>query len=837
MPNPFDCIQAKGVSARNTRELLLHAHNLRQARPDLDDHQVAEMLARTLGEKLSRKQRQTLDHATKITGIFVAHQRASGLEGKQAVLEQRLVMQTSRHVDQTVQSVEAAQIYHHRVMTSLLNKAILHTYRGWFGATKVRPEFSRNIGRALKGEAVDDPLAREVADQFRAVFDYTHTAYRRHNIDIGTIEGFIPQSHQAVPIATKGRDAWIDFIAPRLDRSKMISRDTGEVMTDVELREMLEDIHGRISHSDNVASDALFGINRGQRETLADRLERGRVLHFRDFDSWLEYDREFGNGGDLISSLYGYVQQQARNLGLLEALGPDPDAVVTAMARMAGDANAQLAIGSKAKHRGTRQSDRLMDQYHSLTGALGVAGNQLWAARFASVQNYLVSVGLGSTVIQAVFTDNNFQRMARMASGLSAVRQLPQFVAEYATLATGRGNTRAQALLRAGVTADYWLAGLHGQNRFLGELDGSRASHVFADFAMRFTQLSPVTHAGRAAFGVEFRHNLTLELRNAWDKVNPRFRQTLEHYGVTADQWAKLQKAVKDRPDAYTDRVGNTSVLDVFAIERTGLDRDLSRTLLRAIETELLSATPAASAATRALTTMGTRSGTPSGMAVRMMTQWWNWPISVWQGQILRRFYDPSFSRQTKLMQALDYAVSTTLMGMLAVQFTQMAMGRDPMPLQLDDGEVNWRWFMQGVTYGGGLGLLGDVLARDYRSGGFGGALAGAAGGPMLGRVGQGLYDLTLGQAQALAMDEHPRFGRRAVRALKSLTPLQSAWQLRLLMERMIFDRLQVWLDEDAYDTFRSRERNAARVGQEFFWRPGETAPDRGPRVERVTGL
>jgi hypothetical protein len=52
----------------------------------------------------------------------------------------------------------------------------------------------------------------------------------------------------------------------------------------------------------------------------------------------------------------------------------------------------------------------------------------------------------------------------------------------------------------------------------------------------------------------------------------------------------------------------------------------------------------------------------------------------------------------------------------------------------------------------------------------------------------------------------------------------------RGFMERLIFDQLEAAIDPNAAQSFRRIEQGARRdYGQRFFWKPGATAPARGP--------
>ena len=62
-------------------------------------------------------------------------------------------------------------------------------------------------------------------------------------------------------------------------------------------------------------------------------------------------------------------------------------------------------------------------------------------------------------------------------------------------------------------------------------------------------------------------------------------------------------------------------------------------------------------------------------------------------------------------------------------------------------------------------------------------------------------------------------------------TPGSSLWYLRLGYERILLDQLQGLLDPEAKAAWRRRVQMQKRdYGNDFYWQPGELAPQRAPR-------
>ena len=68
------------------------------------------------------------------------------------------------------------------------------------------------------------------------------------------------------------------------------------------------------------------------------------------------------------------------------------------------------------------------------------------------------------------------------------------------------------------------------------------------------------------------------------------------------------------------------------------------------------------------------------------------------------------------------------------------------------------------------------------------------------------------------------------MRFLRSNTPGSSLWYSRLAMDRLIWDQLQELADPEYRRAFKRTEDRARKdYGQDYWWRPGQAAPQRAP--------
>ena len=179
-----------------------------------------------------------------------------------------------------------------------------------------------NFVREAAGESTKDQLAKEFAKSWLAATEYLRQRFNAAGGDIAKLTGwFMPQWHDADALIKAGREQWVEFILPLLDRKRIVDHDTGVPMTDSALRTMLKEIWRTIT------SDGYNSLEIGDhmgRGALYKRHMEHRVLHFKNADSWLKYNNEYG-GGDVYAAMISYISSMSRDIALMERFGANPE--------------------------------------------------------------------------------------------------------------------------------------------------------------------------------------------------------------------------------------------------------------------------------------------------------------------------------------------------------------------------------------------------------------------------------------------------------------------------------------------------------------------------------
>lgn len=674
----------------------------------------------------------------------------------------------------------------------------------------------RNLIRELFGESTNDASARELAEAWRVT---SESLRQRFNAAGGAIpkrtDWGLPQTHSAAKVAAVTYKEWRDYILPRLNVDRMIDERTGLGFTPESLEVALNDVFETI-RTDGLAKVKPGGAARGR--SLATRHTDHRFLVFKGGDAWLEYQQRFGSP-DPFDTMIAHIDNMARDIALMETLGPNPAATMTFMEQTLRKAHATSSDRVGDPEPRIKQMNGL---YAMILGRNNAPVNSTAAYTFAGTRQILQSAQLGSAAIAAV-TDLNFQRITRSFNGLPQANTITSTINQLMQLP---GSERSKLALRLGLIADGYTSIASGQMRFVGDISGPEITRRVADFVMRASLLSPWTQAGRWAFGMEFLGHLADQAGKSIDQLDPNLRRALEHYGIGPDRWDMM------RATQLYDHQGATFLRPSDIAERTDIDprmaQDLADRLLIMVNTETNYAVPSTSMRGRLALTGEAQPGTIPGELVRSFAMYKNFSTTILNTHIMRGINLRGAARGRYLV---GFIVSTTLMGALSMQLKEISKGRDPMSM---DPVENPEFWGAAMLQGGGLGIFGDFLFSNRNR--YGGGLAETIAGPVTGAAND-ILNLTIGNAMQFASGEETNFGREVVNFAHRYTPGASMWYLRLGLERMITDQVRIMVDPNAGERFRRLERRYARErGQSYWWAPGQTSPSRAPNISAALG-
>ena len=180
----------------------------------------------------------------------------------------------------------------------------------------------------------------------------------------------------------------------------------------------------------------------------------------------------------------------------------------------------------------------------------------------------------------------------------------------------------------------------------------------------------------------------------------------------------------------------------------------------------------------------------------------------------------------------IPLVLSTTLLGGVAVEISELLAGRDPKNANpWDDPSKAAKFWAQAFFKGGSLGLYGDFIYSEATQHGGGGLSAML--GPVAG-LAEEMIGLTQGNLIQAAQGKDTRAGAEAVKAVKGLTPGASLWYVKGAADHLFFQQLQNELSPGYLSAMSSRARR--EFNQEYWWEPGHVAPDRAPNMGAAVG-
>ena len=357
----------------------------------------------------------------------------------------------------------------------------------------------------------------------------------------------------------------------------------------------------------------------------------------------------------------------------------------------------------------------------------------------------------------------------------------------------------------------------HQRGRYSDDFETRSWSGYFADRVINVQGLAAWTQAAKHFFGMSFQGELADRVNLPWQRLDPQTRRMFNRHGLDEAEWDLMRQAELHEPDKGVTYLRPNEIFKLPGGEEVG-ERYLAMILRLTAQ-----AVPESTVRSRAAFHSG-QAGTWPGELMRFIGQFKTFPLQVYFlhiGEIHREFQ--AGNHKAGRGQARSLFVTLALMGLLINELIELKEFRQPiLPTLLAKGQIPaLDYWIKAVLKGGGLGIYGDLaFSGADRVGGFAAAIAG----PVI-----GLTDRARSRtyAELTADDDKSRLGRRVVQVLKEVTPGANLWFSKGITDRLVFAQLQHMFDGHADAFFRRKEQMQQRkVGNKYFWGPGDTSPD-----------
>lgn len=797
-----DAVEQGRVSRAGAEKALREVERIIADNPGLNEGQAAAAAAESLSRDAIKQRQQTALQimATDARLNDVAGYSGSTYEGVWAVFGRDLKGKA------TYSNVEGRQMAVRGILHGKLAD-LLDAYRSTaLGLRRDVVGLTRFV-RELYGEATGDGAAANAAAAWRGTAEYARLRFNKAGGTIADRAGWrLPQTLDSDAVKKAGRSAFIDYMEQAVTdgRLRIWDYEANAPVDALRRAEIISQAYERISS--NGVSDLVPGATGGTK--LANARSDARAFEWTNADGWLDAQRRFGKGDPgIFDMLVGHVDGMAADIAQLEILGPN------------SAATARLLIDTAKKAGATEvQVNRLENLWGHVSGA-SLSPVRGWLATMgSSVRAWLSSVQLGSAIVGAV-TDFQTLRQTAAWNGLGA----NGVIGEYLRLMNPASAADRKLAVRAGLIADGWARGAIAAQRSMMEEIGQTLPQRMSNFVMRASGLEAHTQMAKWAFGMEFLGRLADDATKRIDQLEPALQRTMQRYGISGAEWDTI------RSKGLFEEDGVSLIFPEQIIGAGGQAEERAATrLLEMVNTERGFAVLEPEKVERSLMLGSSQAGTLQGEFLRSTLQYKSFAVTMITRHLYRGVNAGGPAAGGAYLGRL--AVGLTVFGALALQLREIAKGKDPRDMS------DWKFWGAAFFQGGGTGIFGDFLNAGLNRADRGFYMT-AIGGPTAGLV-DDLIKLGTGNIAQAAADKDTHFGRELANFVRRNTPGTSVWYARLALDRLMWDQLQSVLDPEAYRAWsRMQDRARRETRQEFFWGPGQTAPERAPDLGAAIGV
>lgn len=667
--------------------------------------------------------------------------------------------------------------------------------------------------------ATGNAVMKKAAETWLQTVEAMRTRFNAAGGDVGKLDyGYLPQLHDQVRVLRAGDAKWAADILPYLDRSRYLHED-GTLLNDTELTGVLTEAWKTI------AENGLNKLEPGQvhGSSLANRHGDHRAIHFKDAQAWIDYHAQYGKGS-VFSAMQSHVSRLARDISLLEEMGPNPNLQFSFwydMARKSGDTDGK----------GGTQS-----MWKVLSGEANHPVDPKFAEVMQGARNIASHAKLGSALLSSLtdiptyFATLGFNRLG--------------FWQGLGRLITSAGHDQKELANRAGMVAESIISDM---NRWAEGNLGQGWTSKLANATMKASLLEGWTDAIRRAASTMMMGAYGKLSRTAWAALDAGDRWRIEEKGITETDWKVYQLATpenwkgsqmltKDSIRAIPDQV-----LQTAGLSEMDRNRALSR-LLGAFADESEHASLGQDLKARAITSGANQKGTLSGEIWRSVMLFKGFPIAM-----ISRHWGRTADlwAHGERVSALKYSAglisSLTLFGALSMEMKDLAAGKNPRDAVPGDAHAGKFW-AAAFFQGGGAGFAGDIIYQAMGGGQSQGGTSAAANvarsilGPVFGSAAD-LADVTVGNASRAMQGKPTHTGAEAVRWLRGNLPgagFLNLWYAKAAVDHAVMNDLMETLSPGYLS--RMQERAAKDWGSHYWWNPHEGLPSQAPDISKAFG-
>lgn len=743
---------------------------------------AGEFVAQDIQAQLKRK------HAIAARDILTQNKNLALLDHPTLSASEVVDRMVAPHGDMSgIQSIDSKA----RAIASVYRGDLVDFYTNIKGGLGVftDAELVQKIVRERFNDSTGDPLAKKISDKMGEVFEGMRERFNRAGGDIGKLDDWgLPQTHSLEKIVLAGKQAWVQKAESLIDTSKYVHED-GSYYSQQEIRELLE--YSFDTLSSNGANKTEIGRQSfGGNSKVTSRHSESRVLHFKDAESWMEYQAEFG-GMPFVDLVEAHINGLSKDIAMVENLGSSPKNSMRILMDAAEQKDWQKGIDANDTGKSRKRAQTMFDEFSGQnTPQSEVLANLGLAYRSMNVASMLGGTTISSITDQAMIAKTaSIHGIAYRKTFGELISQLNPKNKEDRQLAHSLGLATEEMLGSIARWSDDGLTSVHGKSQKLARVSSGIASQV-----MRISGLNALTAASKVGFTKMLMHKYgTLTRSKAWADLDAMDRELMEKTGLNERAWEVMRLA-----DPVVDRKGNQlmSARSIYEIPDSDLTRfgdpqKVRDEVATQFQAHLLDeqgmAVVEAGLRERTWMSAGQRKGTGMGELVKSMLQFKSFPAAFLMRHGSRAMAQDGV--KGKAAYGASIFAMTTLLGALAVQLKELANGNDPSTMwDSDDPQKTMNFWTRSAVQGGGLSILGDILVAGTDTSGR--STSDFMVGP-LGSDAKALLGLTVGNMTQYYENKDTNAANEAYKLLKNKIPAQNLWYTKAATNRLVFDEMQ----------------------------------------------
>lgn len=665
-----------------------------------------------------------------------------------------------------------------------------------YGGALFRDENDRDeLGRALFDEKGASEIHKGFADQITKAREFNRTRMNEAGADVGHLKDYaLSTDHDAYAVNKAGFDSWYQLLT-RGGKDGQPLIDTRFIQ---DPKKSLDEMFKSITTT---------GILKPG--SLAESLSQSRFLKFKDFDSWKTYNKEFGmSHGDAPTQVDSELSSQAKNVAALERFGPNPVAGINLAQREAVD------IAAKGGYDTVKQAkidlQRASGITESLFGAAKVLGPV--GAAYRTARN-VIYTPIASTAFIAQSTGDVIARQTnqRLINGLPAMGLLQNVVSWMKGLSSAEMRQEA---LKLGLAGEGWGHDMHALNLSREHPIMSGSSAVTGAVARAFL-VDLHMKSLPATFAMDLVSNLAKWKGQGFDELIPALRASMQRDSITSSDWDTFRQTAVSTDKDGIERLAPTSLLDrqdLTPEQRLDLAKKFNGWVLGQSRQTVPAMTPSTKYGL-----VGTQD--PNSLPGMLMQ---DMATAKYFGASTVQMLMHGFALRHGAVSKAKYlgVMLPTLMVATAVQLQAKALlsGRDPYDMNPETREGQAFWSLTAAR--SSIGGPAPEMILDSR----GGVLDPVR---KLGSLAKSGIEYGMGNSQ-----KRPEVEGKLFDIARHFVPGADGWYTQLVAQHSMLDSLQAEVDPNAQQEWdRRRQFYQKNFGQDYWWGPGDTLPQRAPQL------